>query len=98
MESIRVQNGDVGLHVVVAGPANSAEPPILFVHGWPELAHSWRHQLAHFSAAGRRVAALDVRGYGRSDKPWPVEAYRLSVICTDIAAIIDALGGKAVLV
>ncbi|WP_448582762.1 alpha/beta fold hydrolase, partial [Thermaurantiacus sp.] len=47
---------------------------------------------------GRRVAALDVRGYGRSDKPWPVEAYRLSVICTDIAAIIDALGGKAVLV
>lgn len=98
METRRVRNGDVGLHVVVAGPADSDLPPILCVHGWPELAHSWRHQLAHFARLGRRIAALDVRGYGNSDKPHAIADYRLSVICADIAAIIDALGGRAVLV
>ncbi len=98
METLRVTSGDVALHVVVAGPAASPHLPILCVHGWPELAHSWRHQLAHFAGAGRRIAALDVRGYGRSDKPHAIADYRLSVICADIAAVIDALGGRAILV
>ncbi|MCS6986400.1 MAG: alpha/beta hydrolase [Sphingomonadaceae bacterium] len=96
-QSMRVMNDGVGLHVELAGPEGAPGLPILCVHGWPELAHSWRHQLAHFAALGRRIAALDVRGYGRSDKPWPVEAYRMSVICSDIAAVIDALGGRAIL-
>lgn len=98
METLCVTNGDVGLHVVVAGPADPDLPPLLCVHGWPELAHSWRHQLAHFARLGRRIAALDVRGYGKSDKPHAIADYRLSVICADIAAVIDALGGRAVLV
>lgn len=98
MERFRVQNGEVSLHVVADGPRDAGSLPILCVHGWPELAHSWRHQLAHFARAGRRIAALDVRGYGESDKPEAVADYRLSVIAGDIAAVIDALGGRAVLV
>ncbi|MFQ3666787.1 MAG: alpha/beta hydrolase [Sphingomonadaceae bacterium] len=97
-EILRVTNGGVGLKVVVAGPGDSPALPILCVHGWPELAHSWRHQLAHFSGLGRRIAALDVRGYGGSDKPQAIADYRLSVICGDVAAVIDALGGRAILV
>ena len=41
-------------------------PLIIFVHGWPELGHSWRHQLRCFAALGFRCVAPDMRGYGRS--------------------------------
>jgi pimeloyl-ACP methyl ester carboxylesterase len=97
VERITVGNGDVELSVLVDGPADSAELPILCVHGWPELAHSWRHQIAHFAGLGRRIAAMDVRGYGESSKPEAVAAYRMSEICGDVAAVIDALGGRAIL-
>ena len=97
MDRMTVRNGDIALNVVVDGPATSAEPPILCVHGWPELSYSWRHQLAHFAAMGRRIAALDVRGYGDSDKPVPIEAYTMAELCADVAAVIDALGGRAIL-
>ena len=53
------------LAVTVAGEG----PLILCVHGWPELAYSWRHQMAYFADRGFAVAALDVRGYGASAKP-----------------------------
>lgn len=97
MRSLIVTNGDIRLNVVVAGPESSPDLPILCVHGWPELAHSWRHQLSHFAAQGRRIAALDVRGYGGSDKPEPIAAYTLSALASDVAAVIAALGGRAIL-
>ena len=74
MERITVRNGEVGISVIVDGPADAPGPPILCVHGWPELAHSWRHQIAHFAGRGRRIAAMDVRGYGASSKPEPVSS------------------------
>lgn len=97
MDTLTVANGDIRLHVVADGPAGSPEPPILCVHGWPELSHSWRHQIAHFARRGRRIAALDVRGYGESSKPEPIEAYAMAELTADVAAVIDALGGRAVL-
>lgn len=92
MASRFVRSGDVALHVMVEGDG----PLIVAVHGWPELSHSWRHQIAHFSARGYTVAALDVRGYGRSDKPFAIEAYAMRTIAADVAAVIDAFGGSAV--
>lgn len=97
MERFEVRNGDVRLNVIADGPCDGDALPILCVHGWPELSHSWRHQIAHFAAAGRRIAAMDVRGYGESDKPDAVEAYAMRVLCDDVAAVIDALGGRAIL-
>lgn len=97
MERIRVDNGGIGLSVLVDGPADSAHPPILCVHGWPELSHSWRNQLVHFAARGFRIAAMDVRGYGESDKPHPIDAYTMVELTGDVAAVIDALGGNAIL-
>ncbi len=41
-------------------------PLMIFVHGWPELAISWRHQLPCFADLGFRAVAPDMRGYGRS--------------------------------
>lgn len=97
MDRFTVRNGDITLSVLADGPTDSPELPILCVHGWPELAYSWRHQIAHFAARGRRIAALDVRGYGASDKPADIASYRMSQLCSDVAAVIDALGGKAIL-
>lgn len=82
-----VDNGDVRLRVEVTG----AGPTILCVHGWPELAFSWRHQVAYFSELGWRVAALDVRGYGGSSSPPEVERYTRRELAGDVAAVAAAL-------
>ena len=97
MHRFTVHNGDTSLSVIADGPEDGRDVPILCVHGWPELAHSWRHQIAHFAARGRRIAALDVRGYGESDKPKDVASYTMAELCGDVAAVIDALGGRAIL-
>jgi pimeloyl-ACP methyl ester carboxylesterase len=68
-------------------------PLIVLVHGWPESWYSYRHQIAPLAAAGYRVAAMDVRGYGGSDKPYEIEAYARRPLTDDVAAVIAALGG-----
>jgi pimeloyl-ACP methyl ester carboxylesterase len=89
----RVENGPITLNVAVAGQG----PLILCVHGWPELAYSWRHQLEHFAARGYRVAALDVRGYGGSSKPREIADYTMRELTSDVATVIDRLGrGSAI--
>ena len=50
-------------------------PAVVFSHGFPELAYSWRHQLPAVAAAGFRAIAPDQRGYGGSTAPEPVAAY-----------------------
>lgn len=97
MERFTVQNGDVELSVLADGPTDSPDLPILCVHGWPELAWSWRHQIEHFASLGRRIAALDVRGYGNSSKPGAISAYTMAQLTDDVATVIDALGGRAIL-
>lgn len=82
------RTGGVNLRAAVKGDG----PLIILVHGWPELWYSWRHQIAPLSKAGYRVIAPDMRGYGGSDKPHPVEAYDMQSLMADIIGIIDAEG------
>lgn len=90
---VTVHNGDIDLRVAVVGSG----PLILCIHGWPELWYSWRHQMEFFADRGFTVAAMDVRGYGGSSRPTEVEAYRLTELCGDAAAVIDELGdGRAI--
>jgi pimeloyl-ACP methyl ester carboxylesterase len=90
-----VQSGDCTIRVAVEGSG----PLVLMVHGWPESWYSWRHQLGPVAAAGFTAAAIDVRGYGGSSKPHPVEAYDMASIIADNQAVADQLGGgKAILV
>ena len=94
-DELLVENGDITLRVEVTGDG----PTVLCVSGWPELASSWRHQVAHLSAGGYRVAALDVRGYGGSSVPPEVERYTLRELAGDVAAVAAALDdGPVVLV
>jgi pimeloyl-ACP methyl ester carboxylesterase len=86
-----------GIHLRVALAGKG--PLVLLVHGWPESWYSWRHQIPFLAEVGYRVAAPDVRGYGGSDKPEPIEAYAIKEMCADIAGLIDALGeSQAILV
>ena len=66
-------------------------PLIVMVHGFPESWYSWRHQMAPLAAAGFTACAIDVRGYGGSDKPHAVEAYDIKTIAADVAGVVDAL-------
>lgn len=66
--------------------------PVVFSHGFPELAYSWRHQLPALAAAGFRAIAVDQRGYGASDRPEAVEAYDIAQLTGDLAGLLDALG------
>ncbi len=90
-------SGGVRIHFVENGPEDG--PVVLLVHGFPELAYSWRHQLPALGAAGYRAVAIDVRGYGRSGKPPAVEDYRMVRHVADNVAVAAALGpARAVIV
>jgi pimeloyl-ACP methyl ester carboxylesterase len=85
----RVEHVDgVRLHCVEAGSG----PLVLMVHGFPESWYSWRHQLHALADAGYRAVAIDVRGYGRSSRPAPIEAYRMMRHVADNVALVRALG------
>lgn len=82
-----------GIALAVHDPGGeSALPPIVLCHGFPEIAFSWRHQLAALPAAGLRVIAPDQRGYGASDRPEPVEAYDMEALTGDLVGLLDAYG------
>jgi pimeloyl-ACP methyl ester carboxylesterase len=65
---------------------------ILLLHGFPELAYSWRHQMPALVDAGYRAIAIDQRGYGGSSKPDSVDDYSLSHLVDDAMGILDRLG------
>ena len=85
MESSVVANG-VRFHYGAQGRG----PLVLLVHGFPERWFSWRAQIPALAAAGYRVVAPDLRGYGLSDKPHG--GYEITNLARDIAQIIRALG------
>jgi len=68
----------------------------LCLHGFPEHAVSWRHQLPVLAALGLRVWAVNQRGYGRSSRPGRIADYAMPELLDDVAALIDASGAKSV--
>ncbi|MFN0123118.1 MAG: alpha/beta fold hydrolase [Blastocatellia bacterium] len=70
-------------------------PLVILVHGWPESWYSWRHQIPALAAAGYRVVAPDMRGYGKTDKPGAVEDYDIQHLTGDLRGIVEALGEKS---
>jgi pimeloyl-ACP methyl ester carboxylesterase len=83
-----VQANGIRLRIAELGSG----PLVIFVHGWPESWYSWRHQLQALAAAGFRAVALDMRGYGGSDKPEAVDSYGIQHVTADIVGLVDALG------
>ncbi len=82
------------VHALVAGPAQGT--PVVLLHGFPELAESWREVMQPLAQAGYRAVAPDLRGYGQTDAPR--DGYDLDQLARDAAGLIRVLGGSAHLV
>jgi pimeloyl-ACP methyl ester carboxylesterase len=91
-----VDAGGARIRVALEGEG----PLALMVHGFPESWYSWRHQIGPIAAAGFTAAAIDVRGYGGSQKFPEVSDYSMEAIVTDVAGVAEALspGRPAVLI
>jgi pimeloyl-ACP methyl ester carboxylesterase len=78
----------IDLHAVVEGQG----PPVLLIHGFPDTSAVWRTQILPLVAAGFRVIVPDLRGFGLSQAPEEVSAYRLDALVADLVGLLDALG------
>ncbi|MGB3867351.1 MAG: alpha/beta fold hydrolase, partial [Xanthobacteraceae bacterium] len=65
-------------------------PLVILCHGWPELSYSWRHQIGALAAAGYRVAAPDMRGFGKTSAPEAIDAYGIFHLVGDMVALVTA--------
>ncbi len=82
-------------HVTVAGHPDA--PLVVLLHGVPQFWWAWRHQIPALAAGGYRVAAMDLRGTGSSDKP--PQGYDVPTLASDVAGVVRSLGaGSAVVV
>lgn len=89
----RVAANGARFHLATLGDG----PLLLLLHGFPEFWWAWRHQVEPLAAAGWRVAAMDLRGYGGSDKT--PRGYDPSTFVADVTGVIRSLGERdAVLV
>jgi pimeloyl-ACP methyl ester carboxylesterase len=84
----RLRIGELNFEVTDEG----AGEPVLLLHGFPDSARLWRHQIPALVAAGFRVIAPDQRGFGASDRPQAAADYALPHVIGDALGVLDALG------
>ena len=82
-----VTAGETRLAVYEAG----AGLPVILVHGWPEIAYSWKHQISALAGAGFRAIAPDLKGFGRSDTPRDPAQYDIRAMTEDFVGLLDSL-------
>ncbi|GMH07735.1 hypothetical protein Nepgr_009575 [Nepenthes gracilis] len=91
MEGIKhrtIQINGIKMHVAEKGHG----PAVLFLHGFPELWYSWRHQIQALASLGYRAIAPDLRGYGDTEAPDSIASYTCFHMVGDIVALLDFLG------
>src|ERR1700722_11356168 len=82
-----IATNGINLHVTEQGDG----PPVLFCHGFPDTAYTWRRQMKAIAAAGYRAIAPDMRGYGRSSAPADANLYTPLQTAGDLVGLLDAL-------
>ncbi len=87
-----VRANGIELHVAEMGTG----PLVLLLHGFPQFWWTWRRQLADLAGAGYRAVAVDLRGYGASDKP--PRGYDAPTLAADMAALVTSLGERNAMV
>jgi pimeloyl-ACP methyl ester carboxylesterase len=90
-----VDAGEMRFEVATAGDPRS-ERLALLLHGFPEHAYSWRHQLPLLAKLGYRCWAPNQRGYGRSTRPPGTRSYTIDLLVEDVGRLIDASGCRSV--
>ncbi len=91
------------IHILDAGYDDTRRPCVLLLHGFPELAYSWRKVMRPLADAGFHVVAPDLRGYGRTtgwsadyDSPDDLRSFRLLNAVRDALGLVHALGHRSV--
>jgi len=87
----------VKMHILESGFQDRSRPCVVLLHGFPELAYTWRNQLLPLAEAGFHVVAPDMRGYGRSVKTPityddDVSRYSRMNLVSDVVGLVRALG------
>ncbi|HSR32322.1 MAG TPA: alpha/beta hydrolase [Anaerolineae bacterium] len=83
----QVRANDLSFRVATAGTGDRL---VLCLHGFPESAISWRHQMQPLAQSGYRVWAPDLRGYGETARPTGIEAYSIESLMEDVSGLLDA--------
>ena len=91
----------LSMHILEALPAQAQAPLLLLLHGFPELAFSWRQLMPALAKAGYRVVAPDLRGYGRTtgwDARYEADlsAFRMFNLVRDVLGLVHALDHREV--
>ena len=86
-ESLMLDVNGIRIHTTMTGQG----PSVLLLHGFPDTHIVWRKQIPALAAAGFRVLAPDLRGYGRSDAPGGIFDYTLDKLRGDVLGLLDAL-------
>ncbi|KAF2108261.1 Alpha/Beta hydrolase protein [Lophiotrema nucula] len=73
---------------------SSSGTPLIFIHGWPGIAETWKHQLSRFNTDKYRVLAPDMRGYGGSSSPADKRAYSLETLVAELVELTEKLALK----
>jgi len=92
IENMRIAVGGLVFDALVAGPEDG--PVVFLLHGFPEAAYEWRHQMPALAGMGFRVIAPDQRGYSPGARPEGVDAYRIPNLVQDVMGMADAVGAE----
>ena len=93
MRTRSVDTNGVTIRVTEAGDRGA--PVVVLLHGFPELAFTWRHQIPALADAGFHVLAPDQRGYGGSTAPVDVDAYTVADLSADVMGLLDDAGAES---
>ncbi|KAK9288469.1 hypothetical protein L1049_016926 [Liquidambar formosana] len=90
IEHRTVNVNGINMHIAEKGQG----PIILFLHGFPELWYSWRHQILALSSLGYRAVAPDLRGYGDTDAPADPTSYTSLHVVGDLIALLNVIAAE----
>lgn len=94
VETMELAAGPLRFRALAAGPEDGRL--VLLLHGFPQSAYQWRHQLAALGDAGYRALAFDQRGYSPGARPEGVENYSVERLAADVLAVADELNAHQI--
>ncbi len=92
LDEMKIEVGDLVFDALVAGPEDG--PVVFMLHGFPQAAFEWRHQIPVLASMGFRVIAPNQRGYSPGARPDGVDAYTIPNLVADVVGLADAVGAE----
>lgn len=90
--TLEVSRGFTYSYIKLKPDTKNPKPYLLFLHGFPSLAHEWHYQIDYFFGLGYGIIAPDLLGFGETSHPLEVNDYRLKLIAQDLVDILDHEG------